>query len=142
MQIILIKEYSEQLYQSINQLLPQLSKGTAITNEQLQKLVDSENNFLFVAQDKNSEIVGMATLVCYDVPTGQKAWIEDVVVDSSCRGKGVGRKIMETILELAHKQGIKKIDLTSSYTRKSANLLYQKLGFEQRDSNLYRYVVG
>ncbi len=140
MQIILIKEYNEQLYKSINQLLPQLSSDATISIEQLQKLIDSKNNFLFVAQDENNKIVAMATLVCYNVPTGQKAWIEDVVVDNSCRGKGMGKKIIQFLLNFAKEKGIKKIDLTSSYTRKEANLLYQKLGFEQRKSNLYRYI--
>ncbi len=138
MKIIQIKQNSEELHESINRLLPQLSIGITISYEQLQRIIDSENSLLFVAKDENNDIVAMATLVCYDIPTGQKAWIEDVVVDKKCRGKGIGKKIVQEIISFAKKQGIKKVDLTSSYQREKANLLYQKLGFQKRQSNLYR----
>ncbi len=136
-----IKKRNDSLCKSINQLLPQLSEGTTISNKQLQRIIESENSLLFVAEDKNNEIVGMATLVCYDIPTGQKAWIEDVVVDTKWRGKGIGKKIVQEIIAFAKNQGIKKVDLTSSYQREKANLLYQKLGFQKRQSNLYRFIT-
>ncbi len=138
MQIIQIKENSERLHKSINRLLPQLSVNSTISYEHLQQVIDSENSSFFVAEDDNNDIVAMATLVFYDIPTGQKAWIEDVVVDKKYRGKGIGKKIVQDIIAFAKKQGFQKLDLTSSYEREKANLLYQKLGFQKRQSNLYR----
>ncbi len=138
MKISQIKQNTHKLHESINRLLPQLSAKSTISYQQLQQVIDSESSLLFVAEDENNKIVAMATFICYDIPTGQKAWIEDVVVDNECRGKGIGKKVVEEIITFAKKQGIQKLDLTSSHEREKANLLYQKLGFQKRQSNLYR----
>ncbi len=142
MKIVEIKENSKILYKRVNELLYQLSEGAVISNEKLQKLIENDNSSLFVAKDENNHIMAMATLVFYDIPTGRKTWIEDVVVDTECRGQGIGKKIVEEVLLYAQKKGITKIDLTSSYKREEANSLYQKLGFQKRKSNLYRLIIN
>ena len=84
-------------------------------------------------------IVGSLTLAFYRIPTGLKAWIEDVVVDDAARGHGVGRSMNEAALDLARRRGAKNVALTSRPSREAANRLYQRIGFRVRDTNLYRY---
>lgn len=93
---------------------------------------------LFAARS-GQEIVGLLTLVIFRIPTGVRAWIEDVVVDSQARGKGVGDALNRAALAEAERRGAKTVDLTSRPSRETANRLYQRLGFKQRDTNVYRY---
>ncbi len=73
------------------------------------------------------------------IPTGIRAWIEDVVVDGAARGKGVGDALNRHAIDLAADLGAKTVDLTSRPSREAANRLYKRLGFEQRDTNVYRF---
>ena len=82
----------------------------------------------------------MLSLVVFGIPTGIKAWVEDVVVDDGARGKGVGKSLMRHAMEQAKKLGAKTVDLTSRPSREAANKLYQSLGFETRQTNVYRYL--
>jgi len=81
----------------------------------------------------------MLSLIVMKIPTGNKAWIEDVVVDQSARGKGLGKALMNYAHVKAKKLGVKSIDLTSRPSRESANKLYQNLGYEIRETNVYRH---
>ena len=127
---------------AINGLLPQLSKSSQPMNmDRLSELVKSDNTFLFVAS-KEGQVLGMLSLVVLKIPTGNKAWVEDVVVDQSARGKGLGKSLMNHALEDAKKRGVKSIDLTSRPSRESANKLYQNLGYEIRETNVYRYKIS
>ena len=122
-------------------LIPQLSPNCSLpTKKDLEAIVNSSNTLLFIAEE-NNEILGTMTLVLNKIPTGDKVWIEDVVVDKSTRGKGVGKALIETAIEYATKNNIKKINLTSSPDKVIANKLYQKLGFVKRETNVYRLTV-
>ena len=122
----------------INSLLSVLSKDIQLLKyDEFTKIIDSDNTTVFVAED-NGEIVGMLTLVIYCIPSGQKAWIEDVVVDKEMQGKGIGKALIERAIEYANQLNINKVDLTSSPLRVAANILYQKIGFEKRETNVYR----
>ena len=94
---------------------------------------------LLIAEDVDGAILGSMTLIVFRIPTGVRAWIEDVVVDESARGRGVGEVLNRTALDLAYGRGAKTVDLTSRPSREAANRLYQKLGFELRNTNLYRH---
>ncbi len=97
---------------------------------------------MFVAEIKGGKSAGLFTLVTYDIPTGKKYWIEDVVVDESERGKGIGKAMMLFAIDFARSAGAREIDLTSRPERIEANLLYTKLGFVRRETNAYRYKLG
>lgn len=84
-------------------------------------------------------ITGMLTLVTFIIPTGQRAWIEDVVVDQNARGQGAGQALVEQAVHFATKLGVKSVDLTSRPARQAANRLYRRSGFVQRQTNIYRY---
>jgi ribosomal protein S18 acetylase RimI-like enzyme len=123
---------------AVNELIPQLSQSASVMNEiQLRQLVESEATKLFIAQDKEV-VLGMLSLVIFSIPTGTKAWVEDVVVSQTARGKGVGVALMNHALAVAKDAGAKSVDLTSRPSREVANKLYQKLGFTARETNVYR----
>ena len=83
--------------------------------------------------------VGTLTLVVFRIPTGVRAWIEDVVVDDAARGHGVGEALNQFALDLARGKGAKTVDLTSRPSREAANRLYQRIGFQPRETNVYRF---
>ncbi len=134
-----ITEADDATLDAVNRLLPQLSKSAKIINgSTLQKLTNSECTRLYVAKEGDT-IFGMLSLVVFSIPTGTKAWIEDVVVDERARGKGVGKELMNHALNVAKELGAKSADLTSRPSREAANKLYQAIGFEGRETNVYRY---
>lgn len=100
--------------------------------------MNSDSTLLLLAEE-DGVIVGSLTLALFRIPTGLRAWIEDVVVDSAARGKGVGETLNRFALDEAQRRGATTVDLTSRPTREAANRLYQRLGFVKRDTNVYRY---
>jgi len=142
--IIEITKATKEIYNVMIKLLSQLtSSELSFSQKDLKRIVTSKNSILFAAVDKelNSNIFGILTLVLIDIPTAAFARIEDVVVDKTARGKGIGETITLAAIQRARELGITKIDLTSSPSRKAANRLYQRLGFKQRTTNVYRYEV-
>ncbi len=138
MQIFQPAEITEEIVDAFKSLIPQLSPYAKIpTRKELEEILANEDTALFIAKDK--AIVGSLTLVFYRIPTGGKVWIEDVVVDTNARGRGLGKKLMQFAMDYATKQGYTKIDLTSAPEREAANQLYQKLGFKRRETNVYRW---
>ena len=122
-----------------HRLLPQLSSSSpAITQAQLEEVLAAPLTVLFAARS-NDEIVGLLTLVVFRIPTGLRAWIEDVVVDEAARGRGVGEALNQAALSEARRRGAKTVDLTSRPSREAANRLYQRIGFKRRDTNVYRF---
>lgn len=135
-------QVTPELVDAFARLVPQLSKSNPPpTEKELAAIVASRASVLFIAFDEDDEIVGSLTLVLFRIPTGLRAWIEDVVTDESARGKGIARRMNEAAIEYARKAGAKTVDLTSRPSREAANRLYQRLGFEKRDTNVYRYVL-
>ncbi|QIU86701.1 GNAT family N-acetyltransferase [Trueperella pyogenes] len=119
-------------------LIPQLSSAQPMDIEQIEQLIAQQAIDLLLYKDEGA-IQGMLTLVTFAIPTGVRAWIEDVVVDDAARGKGAGRALVEAACDLATKRGAKTVDLTSRPSREAANRLYQRCGFEARQTNVYRY---
>jgi ribosomal protein S18 acetylase RimI-like enzyme len=123
---------------AINRLLPQLSKSAApLDASALTRVANWDGNSLVLARVAG-EIIGMLTLVTFPIPTGLRARIEDVVVDESARGQGVGGALTEEAIRLARAAGARTIDLTSRPSRQSANRLYERLGFQARETRTYR----
>ena len=111
-------------------LIPQLSSSSPPpTADELQAIVDTPDSVLFVAR-LDGRVVGSLTLACYRIPTGLKAWIEDVVVDADARGQGVGEALNRAAVAEAAHRGAKNVSLTSRSSREAANRLYRRLGFQ------------
>ncbi len=104
-------------------------------------MIESPASDVLIASD-GDVILGALTLIVFRIPTGARAWIEDVVVDDAARGRGVGDALNRFALDLARAKGAKTVDLTSRPSREAANRLYQRLGFVARDTNVYRFVLG
>lgn len=137
-----ITEYSDKVYSSVLNLIPQLDPEIKLPSEEFfKKILESGNSHFFVAGLDNNEIIGMLTLSTYNIPTGTKFWIEDVVVDGSCRGKGYGKELIIHAIRFARSMGARAIDLTSRPNRIAANQLYVDLGFIKRETNVYRYHI-
>tara|TARA_B100000427_G_scaffold279261_1_gene249350 strand:+ start:61 stop:495 length:435 start_codon:yes stop_codon:yes gene_type:complete len=133
-------EVTPKLVDSYKKLIPQLSTSSLPpTEEELDQIIRSDASMILIAENNNNEIVGTMTLVLFHIPTGLRAWIEDVVVDSDHRGEGIGKKLNQEALQIAEKAGAKTVELTSRPARESANRLYQDLGFQKRETNVYRF---
>ena len=139
MQIYEVTDVDDELVRSFKRLIPQLSSSNPPpSKEELQAIASSEASVLLVAEE-DGYIYGSLTLVLFRIPTGVRAWIEDVVVDSEARGKGVGQALNEEALNRARAAGASTVDLTSRPSREAANRLYQRLGFKARETNIYRF---
>jgi ribosomal protein S18 acetylase RimI-like enzyme len=134
-------EVTPELVAAFGRLIPQLSSSNpAPTAAQLSAIVASDATQLLVARDADTgEILGSLTLALFRIPTGMRAWIEDVVVDGDARGRGVGEALNRFALDQARAAGATTVDLTSRPSREAANRLYRRLGFVQRETNVYRY---
>jgi ribosomal protein S18 acetylase RimI-like enzyme len=128
----------EQLVAAFAALIPQLSSAAPPSAEDLAQIVAAPDSILYLARSEG-RLVGSLTLAMYRIPTGLKAWIEDVVVDDSARGHGVGEALSRAALDEARRRGAKHVSLTSRPHREAANRLYQRLGFEPYETNVYRY---
>lgn len=130
-----------ELREAFDRLTPQLSSSNPPpTDDEIATIVESPATVLLVARDDaDGRIVGSLTLALFRIPTGLRAWIEDVVVDGEARGKGVGEALNRHALEVARKAGARTVDLTSRPSREQANRLYRRIGFVQRETNVYRY---
>lgn len=133
-------EVTDDLIDAFARLIPQLSSSSPPpSREILQEVVDAGATDLLIARGDDDKVLGSLTLAMFRTPTGVRAWIEDVVVDDAARGQGVGAALNRFALDLAESRGAKSIDLTSRPSREAANRLYQRLGFQPRDTNVYRY---
>ncbi|MGK2957212.1 MAG: GNAT family N-acetyltransferase [Acidimicrobiales bacterium] len=138
----LATEVTPELQEALDRLVPQLSRSSPPpTTAELAEIIDSQATLLLIARDDTNTIVGSLTLALFRIPTGLRAWIEDVVVDESARGQGVGEALTQAALEQAQAHGARNVDLTSRPSREAANRLYQRLGFKQRETNVYRFTL-
>ena len=132
-------EVDDELVAAFARLIPQLSSSSPPpTRDELAEIVDSPDSVLFLAR-LDGVVVGSLTLAFYRIPTGLKSWIEDVVVDAAAARQGIGEALNRAALDEARRRGAKDVSLTSRPSREAANRLYQRIGFDRRETNLYRY---
>jgi ribosomal protein S18 acetylase RimI-like enzyme len=141
LEILPATRVDDELVAAFAELVPQLSSSSPPPNAQeLAAIVDAPDSVLYIAR-LDDVIVGSLTLAFYRIPTGLKAWIEDVVVSEAARGHGVGEALNRAAIAEAAHRGAKNVSLTSRPSREAANRLYQRLGFEPYKTNLYRYTI-
>ncbi|MDU0967470.1 MAG: GNAT family N-acetyltransferase [Actinomycetaceae bacterium] len=141
MTVTQITELTDELVTAMNDLLPQLSKSAKpLSKDDIRDFLAQDGVYLFVyREDADSPILGMLTLATFVIPTGKRAWVEDVVVDEAARGQGAGAALVAAACEFGKKIGARTIDLTSRPTREAANRLYRRCGFQLRETNVYRF---
>ena len=138
--VVEAEQVDDDLVDAFGRLVPQLSRSSpAPTREQLAEMVGAPGTRLLLAKSDDGSIVGSLTLVLFRIPTGVRAWIEDVVVDESARRQGVGEALTRRACQVATEAGARTVDLTSRPSREAANRLYARLGFELRDTNVFRF---
>jgi ribosomal protein S18 acetylase RimI-like enzyme len=136
-------EVTEELVAAFDRLVPQLSRTAPPPSPaELAEIISSPGTTVFVARSDDGTIVGALTLVLFRIPTALRAVIEDVVVDDAARGQGAGSALSEAALDAALTAGARTVDLTSRPSREAANRLYQRLGFQLRDTNVYRKTLA
>ncbi len=131
---------AEELHAALEHLVPQLTRSNPPPSlEQVRSMLAHDSTTQFVARRDDGSIVGVSTLATFPIPTATRAWIEDVIVDEASNNQGIGRLLVEAMVERARQLGAKTVDLTSRPSREAANHLYRKAGFEVRDTNVYRF---
>jgi ribosomal protein S18 acetylase RimI-like enzyme len=136
---------TDELAAAFARLVPELSRSSPVPERsELGEIVASPSTVLLVARDDEAggRIVGSLTLVVFRIPTGVRAWIEDVVVAETARGRGVGEALGREALRRAAAAGARTVDLTSRPSREAANRLYRRIGFQLRETNVYRWSGG
>jgi ribosomal protein S18 acetylase RimI-like enzyme len=142
MKIGRIRRFNERVFEAVLKLLPQLSPEVELpTKEYLERVLTSENIHFFTGTLDDNRIIAMLTIGTYNTPSGTKVWIEDVVVDESQRGKGLGEELMLFAIDYSKSLGAGSVSLTSRPSRIAANKLYKKLGFVQYETNVYKYLL-
>ena len=148
MTVELITAATPEIHEAMGRLIPQLSRSAAPMSEaDVQRFLSQDSVHLFAFRPDeadaqgNRPILGMLSLVTFEIPTGVRAWIEDVVVDEAARGQGAGLALVEAAIEHAKTVGARTVDLTSRPTREAANRLYQRAGFQLRETNVYRVTL-
>jgi ribosomal protein S18 acetylase RimI-like enzyme len=141
-EVTVLREVTTDVVDAFSRLLPQLSTSCpALDAAGLAAVVSAPSNTVLIARSAG-EVIGTMTLVMFPIPTGIRAWIEDVVVDESARGQGAATAMILESLRLAADAGVRTVDLTSRATREAAGRLYERLGFVIRDTRLYRYSMA
>ncbi len=143
-EVVEVTEVTPEVIAAFQRLVPQLSASNPPPDAaELAEIVHSPATVLFVARDaERGEIVGSLTLALFRIPTALRAWIEDVVVDAAARNQGIGELLTRAAIARAAQAGATTVDLTTRPARQAANRLYQRMGFVQRETNVYRYNLG
>ena len=148
MTVELITAATPEIHEAMGRLIPQLSRSAAPMSEaDVQRFLSQDSVHLFAFRPDeadaqgNRPILGMLSLVAFEIPTGVRAWVEDVVVDEAARGQGAGFALVEAAVEHAKNVGARTVDLTSRPSREAANRLYQRAGFPLRETNVYRVTL-
>jgi ribosomal protein S18 acetylase RimI-like enzyme len=138
-QVEVLGEIDDEVIAALGRLLPQLSRSAKpLTPADIAAIEASPAVTLLLARC-DGVIAGMLTLAMFPLPTGLRAWIEDVVVDEAFRGRGAGEELSREAVRIAQAAGARTVDLTSRPSREAAGRLYERIGFRQRDSRVYRY---
>lgn len=148
MTVELINAATPEIHEAMGHLIPQLSRSAAPMSEaDVQRFLSQSGVHFFVFHSEtadaegNHPILGMLSLATFEIPTGVRAWVEDVVVDEAARGQGAGQALVVAAIEHAQKIGARTVDLTSRPSREAANRLYQRAGFQLRETNVYRVTL-
>lgn len=136
-----LHEFSSQMLEAIQTLAQQIGKNyKQLTAEDFQDMLSSPNTTILIAESIEGQLIGMVTLVIYRIPYVRKAYLEDLVVDEASRGQGIGKMLIQHVMELAQKKGAAYLDFTSRPRREEENKFYEKLGFQKRETNVYRHI--
>jgi ribosomal protein S18 acetylase RimI-like enzyme len=137
-----LHEVTDEVVEAFGVLLPQLSRSASPASRAvLERVTSSAATTLLIARS-DGKIAGTLSLVMFPIPTGLRAWIEDVIVDEAARGQGVGQVLTTEALRIAEEAGARTVDLTSRPSREAAGRLYERVGFQSRSTRMFRYTFA
>jgi ribosomal protein S18 acetylase RimI-like enzyme len=138
-----VQNLDERTAADIQRLHSQVSSSPAPSADEIRSIASNPGTTLLVARERGGSraVVGMLSVVSFRIPSGLRVWIEDVVVDQTARRRGIGEALNSAAIDYASSLGARTIDLTSRPSRTAANQLYLKLGFERRETNVYRLTL-
>jgi ribosomal protein S18 acetylase RimI-like enzyme len=140
MHISRVTRATEELVIACDRLIPQLTRRPVPTPDDLSALIDSPSVLLIArTSDQSSPIIGAGTLGIFRTPTGLHAHIEDIIVDQSLRGQGIGKALVSQLLNVANEMNLDGVSLTCNPTREAANKMYEKMGFTKWETNVFWY---
>ncbi|HKD89919.1 MAG TPA: GNAT family N-acetyltransferase [Streptosporangiaceae bacterium] len=134
-----LTEVTDEVVEAFGRLLPQLSRSARPLDAAAIDAVASSPAVTVLLARSDGRIAGSLSLVMFQIPTGRRAWIEDVVVDEAARGQGIGAILTREALRLAREAGVRTVDLSTRPSRVAAGRLYEREGFKQRETRMYRY---
>jgi ribosomal protein S18 acetylase RimI-like enzyme len=137
----ILDDVTDEVVEAFARLVPQLSSSAKPLDAAAIAAVASSPAVTLLVARSDGQITGTLSLVMFRIPTGLRAWIEDVVVDEAARGQGVGAILTREAVRLAREAGVRTVDLSTRPSREAAGRLYEREGFKQRDTRMYRYVV-
>lgn len=137
-EIVIATSVDDDLVATVARILPQLSSSPPPSSEHLRAIVEGPGTALFLAR-LDGRTVGVLTLAWYPIPTGMRAWIEDVIVDEAASRQGIGEALSRAAIDEARRRGAKDVRLTSRPKREAANRLYRRIGFDIYETNVYKY---
>jgi ribosomal protein S18 acetylase RimI-like enzyme len=133
---------AEELHAALQHLVPQLSRSNPGPSlDEVRAMLGHDSVTQFVARGEDGSILGVSTLITFPIPTAVRAWVEDVIVDEASNNQGIGRLLVDAMVDRARQHGAKTLDLTSRPSREAAHHLYLKAGFDVRDTNVYRLTL-
>jgi GNAT superfamily N-acetyltransferase len=138
-----VSEPTPEVLKALERLLPQLNSTLPVPDmARLERLLADPSVTLLLARD-GEEIVGTTTVIVYTTPFWIKARLDEVVVDASARGKGVGEALVLAALEVGRASGAQVAELQSGRgpARDAAHALYERIGFRIRDSDVMRIAL-
>lgn len=139
MHIERLQNFDARQLEELKHLMCILSDHCILSESQLKETIS--HSHLYVLKDEE-RTVGMATLCLYHAPSGCKGCIEDVVILPEYQGKGLGKKLLQHVLEEAQNYAPLTLYLTSRPQRLAANALYQKMGFTKKETNVYKMEIS
>ena len=141
--IEVLDKVTDEVVDAFGRLLPQLSStAKPLDADALAALISSGAVTVLLARGDDGTIIGTLTLAMFPTPTGLRAWVEDVVVDRAAGRQGAGMALVREALRLAKVTGARTVDLTTRPSREAAGRLYDRAGFSQRETRVYRYTFG
>lgn len=136
MEIKELVSFSEEYVDALDALMHELSSGAAATVDRVRKCIADEDTHQYAVFEDGC-MVGCATLCVCTTPEMVLGFVEAVVVTAACRGKHLGRRLMERVIDDARRFGVQHLHLTSSPKRIAANGLYLSMGFQRKETNVY-----
>lgn len=115
----------------VRELVQQLDKTAEVNEQSLYRAILEGK---MVTEYADGKLVGMGWAFPRQTMLRRQAVVEDMIVDETYRGKGLGKKIMLALIDWARQSGIEVLELTTGHHRVAAGKLYESVGFNLHET--------